>query len=258
MEQQRDGHLEDLLLAARERAGRARGACRRASGKRVISASMSARTRGVAARVGAHLQVLLHAHRGKVAAALRHVASSRAGARRPRSARRSPRRRAGSCPRCGLTMPNTVRSSVDLPAPLAPMIETISPARDRRPRRRAAPRSRRSRRGRPRAGACHAPRRSAAKVRLDDARDRGGSPPAAPRRSSGRGRARPRAGRCPSPRPCCARRAATVLPARWSARMCSFIWLIIVGLTAAAGSSSRMSSGSGMSAAAKARSLRWP
>src|SRR5262245_55389631 len=31
-------------------------------------------------------------------------------------------------PREGLTMPKTVRSSVDLPAPLAPMIETISPA----------------------------------------------------------------------------------------------------------------------------------
>src|SRR5262245_58951859 len=32
-------------------------------------------------------------------------------------------------PRDGFTMPNTVRSSVDLPAPLAPMIETISSAR---------------------------------------------------------------------------------------------------------------------------------
>src|ERR1700730_1387609 len=32
-------------------------------------------------------------------------------------------------PREGVTMPNTVRSSVDFPAPLAPMIETISPAR---------------------------------------------------------------------------------------------------------------------------------
>src|ERR1700687_883591 len=32
-------------------------------------------------------------------------------------------------PREGVTMPNTVRSSVDFPAPLAPMIDTISPAR---------------------------------------------------------------------------------------------------------------------------------
>ena len=31
-------------------------------------------------------------------------------------------------PAVGFTMPNTVRSSVDLPAPLAPMIDTISPA----------------------------------------------------------------------------------------------------------------------------------
>ena len=40
--------------------------------------------------------------------------------------------------------------------------------------------------------------------------------------------------------------------------MCSFIWLIMVGFTAAVGSSSSIRSGSGISAAAKARSLRWP
>jgi hypothetical protein len=52
--------------------------------------------------------------------------------------------------------------------------------------------------------------------------------------------------------------SSTVLPCRWSARIWAFICSIIVGFTAAAGSSSSRRSGSGIRAAAKASSFRWP
>ena len=77
MQQEGDGHLEDLLLAARERAresaapGAEHGEARH---QRVDVAPHAV----VVARVGAHLEVLLDGHRGKVAAPLGHVGAAAA------------------------------------------------------------------------------------------------------------------------------------------------------------------------------------
>ena len=128
MQQLGDGHLEDLLLAARQRAGgvTALAGQHREAGQQRLDVLAHAR---VAAQVGAHLEVLLHAHRRESCSVPAGRSRRRAAAPPSTAGRRSPRRRSGCVPWRGVTMPNTVRSSVDLPAPFAPMMQTISPAR---------------------------------------------------------------------------------------------------------------------------------
>jgi hypothetical protein len=77
MEEERDGDLEDLLLAARERARR-RAAPGPEEGEALHHRLDVPPYPGIAARVGPHLQVLLDAHRGKVAAALGDVGAAAA------------------------------------------------------------------------------------------------------------------------------------------------------------------------------------
>src|SRR5262249_9766033 len=80
-------------------------------------------------------------------------------------------------PRRGATSPKTVRSSVDLPAPFAPMMQTISPARtDNETPRRTSTSSWPAATSR---SSSSAPAASAAKVGLDHSRvaaDRPGRP----------------------------------------------------------------------------------
>ena len=75
MEQQRDGHLEDLLLPARERPreGAPLVAEHRKPGHQRLDVGAHARVR---ARVGAHLQILRHAHGREVTPSLRHVGAA--------------------------------------------------------------------------------------------------------------------------------------------------------------------------------------
>jgi len=77
IQQQRDRHLEDLLLAAGERAGRLAALGREHREAREERLDVAAHA-GVPAQVGAHLEILLDAHRREVAAPLRDIADGRA------------------------------------------------------------------------------------------------------------------------------------------------------------------------------------
>src|SRR2546430_4104941 len=88
IQQQRDRHLEDLLLAAGERAGRRAALGREHRETRQQRLDVAAHA-GVAAQIGAHLEVLLDAHRREVAAPLRDMGPrSTTTTRAPRRARK--------------------------------------------------------------------------------------------------------------------------------------------------------------------------
>ena len=81
----------------------------------------------VLADEGADTQVVLDGQLGERAASLRDVLAGRAGRCRPGPSRRAAGRAARRCP-CVSIIPETARSVVVLPAPLAPRITTTSPS----------------------------------------------------------------------------------------------------------------------------------
>ena len=89
--------------------------------------SMSAGDVAVAPGVRAEPQVLLDREVGERAAALRHVRDAGARDLLRLQCRAATARRTRSAPRAGI-MPDSARSVVVLPAPLAPRITTTSPS----------------------------------------------------------------------------------------------------------------------------------
>ena len=127
--------------------------------------------------------------------------------------------RRGCCRARALSSPEIARSVVLLPAPLAPISATVSPA----PTSRLIAVQRGGlavgdvQRRRSTSGASHVRLVShhacgLAQIGFDHARVRPGSPPACPRRASGRSSSPPRGPTRPSPAPCCARPAGSTRP----------------------------------------------
>ena len=125
---QRPADRQHLLLAARQGAGLLRLALAEPREQAVDPLEVGGDGRLVAAREGAHLEVLVDGHPARTRVGPR--APGRRPSRRSRAAGgwsiRSPRSRIS--PWRGLSRPEIVRRVVDLPAPFEPMRVTISPS----------------------------------------------------------------------------------------------------------------------------------
>ena len=97
------------------------------TGNRSNTASMSRRDLGIAAREGAHAQVVHHGHALEDGAALRHLADAQRDDLVRRAARDAVALETRSLPALGRIRPEMVFSSVVLPAPFAPISVTIWP-----------------------------------------------------------------------------------------------------------------------------------
>src|SRR5262249_42343659 len=125
---QRAADREHLLLAAAERAGELAPALAQAREPLEHLAERALDGLAVAPAVGAHLEVLEHGHLRKEPPPLPPAAAGRAGGARrgaPPPRRRPPRKKT-TPPPLGRTSPESARKVDVLPAPLGPMIATIS------------------------------------------------------------------------------------------------------------------------------------
>ena len=122
---QRPAHRDHLPLAAGQRAGLALAPLA-SSGNSEHTASNLSRE-GLRPQVDTHLQVLLDGQRGEHVVVLRHVADALGDQRVRLGGGDVLASRSVTVPaRTGIS-PNIALSSVDLPAPLGPMMPTISP-----------------------------------------------------------------------------------------------------------------------------------